>query len=105
VDLKSRTESAVRLKLQLETLSLAGNGGTNSSASAELLAQQERDRTQSKSLQQRLEQLVSVHRQLLRKFASLELDSGELKKKMSLRDDRIKQLEGNAKGANAGIRT
>jgi hypothetical protein len=41
----------------------------------------------------RLEQLVTVHRQLLRKFTSLELENGELKKKISLRNERIKQLE------------
>ena len=40
-----------------------------------------------KSLQQRLEQLVAVHRQLLRKFASLELETSELKKKNQLRDE------------------
>ena len=54
--------------------------------------------------QQRLEQLVAVHRQLLRKFASLELENGELRKKLVLRDDRIKLLEVNAKGLTSSMR-
>ena len=37
--------------------------------------------------------MVVVHRQLLRKFASMELENSEYKKKIVLRDDRIKQLE------------
>jgi kinesin family protein 5 len=59
---------------------------------------------QMRSLQQRLEQLVAVHRQLLRKFASLELENSELRKKLVLRDERIKQLETNAKGLTANLR-
>jgi energy-converting hydrogenase Eha subunit H len=35
---------------------------------------------------------VAVHRQLLRKYAALELDSAEDKKKISLRDERISQV-------------
>lgn len=57
-----------------------------------------------KSLQQRLEQLVAVHRQLLRKFASLELETAELKKKTQLRDERIRQLEGSSRGLISNIR-
>lgn len=34
-----------------------------------------------------------VHRQLLRKYASVELEVSESKKKLTLRDERIKQLE------------
>lgn len=64
----------------------------------------EKDRAYRKSLQQRLEQLVAVHRQLLRKFASLELETTELKKKTQLRDERIRQLEGNSKGLIGNIR-
>lgn len=45
------------------------------------------------SLQQRLEQLVAVHRQLLRKYAALELNLGEATKVISLRDEHIIQLE------------
>lgn len=51
-----------------------------------------------------MEQLVAVHRQLLRKFSSLELENGELRKKLVLRDERIKQLEVNAKGLTSNIR-
>jgi kinesin family protein 5 len=64
----------------------------------------DKDRAYRKSLQQRLEQLVAVHRQLLRKFASLELETTELKKKTQLRDERIRQLEGNSKGLIGNIR-
>ncbi len=46
-----------------------------------------------RSLQQRLEQLVAVHRQLLRKYAALELNLGEANKMIALRDERISQLE------------
>ena len=34
----------------------------------------------------RLEQLVAIHRQLLRKFAMLELENGESKKKIQVRE-------------------
>ena len=64
----------------------------------------ERDQVRQKSLQQRLEQLVAVHRQLLRKYASLELEAAELKKKSALRDDRIRQLENSARGTISNIR-
>ena len=52
----------------------------------------EKERLSRKSLQQRLEQLVAVHRQLLRKFASLELETSELKKKTQLRDEATKYI-------------
>lgn len=64
----------------------------------------DREHARLKSLQQRLEQLVAVHRQLLRKFGSLELESSELKKKIQLRDERIRQLEGNGKLLIGNIR-
>ena len=67
-------------------------------------AMMERDSAHMRSLQQRLEQLVAVHRQLLRKFASLELETVELKKKTQLRDERIRQLEGNSRGLIGNIR-
>ena len=63
-----------------------------------------RERAHMKSLQLRLEQLVAVHRQLLRKFASLELDSNDMRKKITLRDERIKQLEGNSRGLTTSMR-
>jgi kinesin family protein 5 len=64
----------------------------------------ERERAKQRSLQQRLEQLVAVHRQLLRKFGSLELEAAELKKKTALRDERIRQLENNSRGLIGNIR-
>ena len=87
----------VQLQQKFDMLSRA-NGGQ----AAEALA--ERDAAHMRSLQQRLEQLVAVHRQLLRKFASLELETVELKKKTQLRDERIRQLEGNSRGLISNIR-
>ena len=57
-----------------------------------------------KSVARKLEQLVGVHRTLLRKYATLELESAELRKKISLRDDRIAQLEATARTRNANLR-
>uniref|UniRef100_M4C178 Kinesin-like protein n=1 Tax=Hyaloperonospora arabidopsidis (strain Emoy2) TaxID=559515 RepID=M4C178_HYAAE len=54
-----------------------------------------RERQHMRSIQQKLEQLVAVHRQLLRKYASLELELSEAKRKLALRDDRIRQVEVN----------
>ncbi|KAH8047044.1 hypothetical protein JL721_12256 [Aureococcus anophagefferens] len=51
-----------------------------------------RERQHMRSLQQRLEQLVAVHRQLLRKYAALELNLGESAKMIALRDERILAL-------------
>lgn len=51
------------------------------------------DSQHAMSLRQRLEQLVAVHRQLLRKYAALELNLGEAAKKIALRDQRIVKLE------------
>lgn len=64
----------------------------------------EKEKLQGRCLQQRLEQLVTVHRQLLRKFTSLELENGELKKKIALRNERIKQLETNARKMTGKLR-
>jgi len=56
--------------------------------------QHTREQHHMRSLQQRLEQLVAVHRQLLRKYAALELNLGEANKMIALRDEHISQLEG-----------
>ena len=64
----------------------------------------ERDSSQMKSLQHRLEQLVAVHRQLLRKYGSLEIECGEMRKKLDIRDSRIKQLEGTNRGVSVALR-
>lgn len=63
-----------------------------------------RDKEQNRSIQQRLEQLVAVHRQLLRKFAALELENSEYRKKTLLRDERIKQLEKSSRNVSTGMR-
>uniref|UniRef100_A0AAV1UG35 Kinesin-like protein n=1 Tax=Peronospora matthiolae TaxID=2874970 RepID=A0AAV1UG35_9STRA len=76
-----------------------GEGGstptspTGSTASSSVTSA--RERQHMRSIQQKLEQLVAVHRQLLRKYASLELELSEAKKKLALRDERIKQVEVN----------
>jgi hypothetical protein len=57
-----------------------------------------------RSLQQRLEQLVAVHRQLLRRFASLELENEQMRKKILLRDERMSQLEGNSRALSSSLR-
>jgi predicted nucleic acid-binding Zn-ribbon protein len=87
----------VQLQMKFDSLSRM-----NASQAADSMA--ERDQMHLRSLQQRLEQLVAVHRQLLRKFASLELETVELKKKTQLKDDRIKQLEGSSRGLISNIR-
>ena len=51
-----------------------------------------------------LSQLVVVHRQLLRKFGSMELENLEYKKKVSLRDERIKQVEASMRGLMTTMR-
>lgn len=80
----------VQLQLKFDSLSRMNSNQMTDSMG-------ERDQAHLRSLQQRLEQLVAVHRQLLRKFASLELETVELKKKTQLRDERIRQLEGNSR--------
>eukprot|EP01031_Cornospumella_fuschlensis_P022952 gene22952-27931_t len=96
-DLQSRIENMTHLQQKFDSLSRM-----DSKHLAELLNEREMART--KSLQTRLEQLVAVHRQLLRKFASLELEASELKKKTMLRDERIRQLESNSKTLVGNIR-
>ena len=115
-DLLTRTESAVRTKLELETLMSRNVGSITSAAGSKpvspqtveefgvLQAAYDKVVSHNKSLQQRLEQLVAVHRQLLRKFASQDLDASELRKLMTLRDERIYQLECNAKNSTNNLR-
>ncbi|RHY41100.1 hypothetical protein DYB34_000920 [Aphanomyces astaci] len=82
------------LALQLQTVQsnqqalLSTSGPTGMSA---------RERQHMRSIQQKLEQLVAVHRQLLRKYASLEAEHNEARQKLGLRDDRIKSLEANTR--------
>mmetsp|Transcript_7327 Transcript_7327/g.12302 ORF Transcript_7327/g.12302 Transcript_7327/m.12302 type:complete len:883 (-) Transcript_7327:214-2862(-) len=97
-DLEIRTEKVMQQQLEIEII----RSTPESQDAMQLMSG--REQYQMKSLQQRLEQLVAVHRQLLRKFSSLELENGELRKKLVLRDERIKQLEVNAKGLTSNIR-
>lgn len=95
----------IQLQIQFDTLTRLGAINNNSNDNKQLVdALAGRDQQHLLCLQQRLEQLVAVHRQLLRKFASLELENAELKQKTKLRDDRIRQLEGNAKGLIKNVR-
>mmetsp|Transcript_32272 Transcript_32272/g.97150 ORF Transcript_32272/g.97150 Transcript_32272/m.97150 type:complete len:689 (-) Transcript_32272:591-2657(-) len=80
-DLESQCKLAERLKKEMSEPS-----DRRTSAAC-------RENQHMRSLQQRLEQLVAVHRQLLRKYAALELNLGEANKMIALRDERIVQLE------------
>lgn len=59
----------------------------------EKLPDDAKERAHALSLTRRLEQLVAVHRQLLRKYATLELNLAEAAKKIALRDERIARFE------------
>jgi kinesin family member 5 len=94
-DLRNRCEKVIQLELALDKerdlRRLAERqGGKGSGESPE--KQQQR-----KALQQRLEQLVMVHRQLLRKYATMELERERARKADNLKAQRITQLETNAK--------
>lgn len=88
----------IQLQIKFDSLSRMDGRQFNDTMAA-------KDQNHLKSLQQRLEQLVAVHRQLLRKFASLELENVEFKKKTQLRDERIRQLEGSSRGMIGNIRS
>lgn len=65
---------------------------------------EDRDNQQMRALQQRLEQLVAVHRQLLRKYTTMELENAEQEKKLQLRDQRIKQMEDNLSSQKSSLK-
>jgi kinesin family protein 5 len=93
---------------ELQKATAAGAGGTDGAAAGAAprkSTMSDKERTHMRSLQQRLEQLVAVHRQLLRKYASLELENAEARKKLALRDERIKQLEVNTRMLAGNMRT
>ena len=104
VDLQAAAEKNLELEMELNQLKAAAGPEAE-----KIFTARERNhvRMQKKfeSLQQRLEQLVAVHRQLLRKYAALELDSAEDKKKIALRDERIAQLEANTRALALNMRT
>ncbi|KAI9911913.1 hypothetical protein PsorP6_009619 [Peronosclerospora sorghi] len=85
--------------LEAETNRAGTSTGENGSASTDSISFRSgmsmRERQHMRSIQQKLEQLVAVHRQLLRKYASLDLELSEARKKLVLRDERIKQVEAN----------
>jgi HD-GYP domain-containing protein (c-di-GMP phosphodiesterase class II) len=93
----------ITLQMRLDALARTPVTGAGQDPK-EMAALLERDRAKQKSLQQRLEQLVAVHRQLLRKFGTLELENVELKKKTILREERIKQLEDNSRTLVSNVR-
>lgn len=99
-DLERKKSQIRELELQLErsattATSSSGASSPSSAAGAGNSGMSARERQHMRSIQQKLEQLVAVHRQLLRKYASLELELSEAKKKLVLRDERIKQVEAN----------
>ncbi|KAJ0406193.1 hypothetical protein P43SY_000377 [Pythium insidiosum] len=99
-DLERKKAQIREMELQL-TGAQSDGGAQASSAGSGVVAfngpsgMSARERQHMRSIQQKLEQLVAVHRQLLRKYASLELELAEAKKKITLRDERIKQVEAN----------
>ncbi|DAZ97813.1 TPA: hypothetical protein N0F65_002483 [Lagenidium giganteum] len=97
-DLDRKKAQIRELELQLDRSNTATppNGTPPASAASPTgSGMSARERQHMRSIQQKLEQLVAVHRQLLRKYASLELELSEAKKKLILRDERIKQVEAN----------
>ena len=96
-DLKNRTHRTTQLQLEINNIRV-----TDGQTVMDMI--NEREKQQARSLQQRLEQLVAVHRQLLRKFAMLELENCEAKKKIQLRDERIRQLEQSSRSIVSNMR-
>uniref|UniRef100_K3WTP4 Kinesin-like protein n=1 Tax=Globisporangium ultimum (strain ATCC 200006 / CBS 805.95 / DAOM BR144) TaxID=431595 RepID=K3WTP4_GLOUD len=92
-DLERKKAQIRELELQLDRATHASGASSPSSGGGSGMSA--RERQHMRSIQQKLEQLVAVHRQLLRKYASLELELSEAKKKLVLRDERIKQVEAN----------
>jgi hypothetical protein len=90
-ELQTVAEKNMELEMQLSQLKSSADPETEKALSSRE-RNQLRMQKKFESLQQRLEQLVFVHRQLLRKYAALELDVAEDKKKISLRDERIAQV-------------
>ena len=94
-DLTTRCERIAALEQVLSASTLA-DGADGSLGVA--------DATQMRSIQQRLEQLVAVHRKLLRKYGRLEVDLTETRGKVRLRDERISQLEFHARQMGTTMR-
>jgi len=90
-----------KLKKDLEAARGMGGEKHDGGSSPDENAKQ---RKQMQSLQQRLEQMVLVHKSILRKHASAELKHREANKKLVLRDARIKQLEDTARAIGDTMR-
>lgn len=98
-ELQHSTERLVTLEHMLEDKAKK-EGETSTSGDAPPTSDQEgksslveRQLNATRGLQQRLEQLVAVHRQLLRRFAQLELENADYRKKLTLRDKHINRLD------------
>eukprot|EP00939_MAST-03C_sp_MAST-3C-sp1_P002094 g2094.t1 len=63
------------------------------------------EREKYKAVNKRLGQLVGVHRKLLRKYATLELEIAEARHKLALRDERMRHLEQNARQHTSNMHT
>merc|ERR1719473_1661888 len=98
---KQLSAEILQLKKDLETARGLGGGAGSPSGGGDEDAKQ---RKQMQSLQQRLEQMVLVHKSILRKHASAELKHREANKKLVLRDARIKQLEDTARAIGDTMR-
>jgi len=98
-DLTSRCERIMALEQVLGATAQSGEATSEGG-----LASAPGTLDQVRLLQQRLEQLVAVHRKLLRKYARLELECAETRGKVTLRDERIAQLEFHARQMGAGMR-
>ena len=103
-ELQAAAEKNMELEMQLSALKATVGPEAEKQFS---IKERNHMRMQKKfeSMQQRLEQLVAVHRQLLRKYGALELDIQEDKKKIALRDERISQLEANTRTLAMNMRT
>ena len=64
----------------------------------------EKDKTHMHAIHQKLVHLVGVHRQLLRKFATSKMNAEEGKRRVAVRDDRIKKLEASNRQITVSLR-
>ncbi|KAL0584031.1 hypothetical protein ABG067_006128 [Albugo candida] len=64
----------------------------------------EKDKTHMHAIHQKLVHLVGVHRQLLRKFATSKMNAEEGKRRVAVRDDRIKKLKASNRQITVSLR-
>ncbi|CCI11700.1 unnamed protein product [Albugo candida] len=64
----------------------------------------EKEGKHMQAIQQKLEHLVAVHRQLLRNFATSQMNAKEMKRKVAVRDDRIKKLQASNRQITESLR-